>query len=59
MTPEQLKSRNKKISEGQKRAWTDPEIRDRRMRAIRAFHDDPLYLAKARKNWGNRYTGKA
>jgi hypothetical protein len=49
MTPEQLKHRNQRISEGQRRAWRDPEIRARRSAAIRCAFDDPLFRAVMRK----------
>jgi hypothetical protein len=48
MTPEQLKERNRRISEGQKQAWADPEIRARRTAAIRKAWDDPLLSADMR-----------
>ena len=35
MTPEQLANRNARIAIGQRRSWTDPEIRARRVAAIR------------------------
>lgn len=49
MTPEQLAARNAATSEGQKRAWQDPDIRARRSAAIRAAKDDPLQCALRRK----------
>jgi hypothetical protein len=49
MTPEQLKHRNQRISEGQRRAWTDPEIRARRSASIRRVFDDPLFRAVMRR----------
>jgi hypothetical protein len=45
MTAEQLAARNAAISEGQRRAWTDPIKRARRTAAIRAAWDDPLARA--------------
>ena len=49
MTPEQLAARNAATSEGQKRAWQDPDIRARRSAAIRAAKEDPLQCALRRK----------
>ncbi len=45
MSPEQLAARNRAISEGQKRAWRDPDIRARRSAAISRAFDDPLKRA--------------
>ena len=45
MTPEQLKAPNAAISEGQKRAWANPTIRERRSAAIAKAQDDPLHRA--------------
>lgn len=49
MTPEQLDRRNALVAEGQRRAWSDPEIRARRAAAIRASLDDPLRRAVERE----------
>jgi hypothetical protein len=48
VTPEQIAARNANISEGQRRAWADPEIRKRRSAAIGRAQDDPLYRAVMR-----------
>jgi hypothetical protein len=42
VTPEQLARRNRAISQGQKRAWRNPEIHARRSAAIARAWDDPL-----------------
>jgi hypothetical protein len=49
VTPEQLQNRNTRISEGQARAWRDPEIRKRRSTAIAQAFDDALFRAVMRK----------
>ena len=49
MTPAQLEHRNARVAEGQRRAWADPEIRARRIAAIRAGKDDPLCRAIQRQ----------
>ena len=49
MSPEQLANRNARISEGQARAWRDPEIRERRTTAIAAAWDDALRRALMRE----------
>jgi hypothetical protein len=49
MTPEQLAYRNARIAEGQKRAWRNPEIRERRSAAIAKAFDDPLCRAVMRE----------
>ena len=53
MTPAQLRRRNAAIAAGVRRAWADPVKRERWTAAIRKYHDDPMYLAAARKNWAN------
>lgn len=45
VTAEQLKARNAKIAEAQRRAWRDPEIRARRSAAIARAWDEPLRRA--------------
>jgi hypothetical protein len=49
VTPEQLANRNAHISEGQARAWRDPEIRQRRTTAIATAWDDALLRAQHRE----------
>ena len=49
MSPEQLANRNARISEGQTRAWRDPEIRARRTTAIANAWDDALLRALMRE----------
>jgi hypothetical protein len=45
MTPDQLQARNCAISQGQRRAWRNPEIRARRSAAIARAQDCPLHRA--------------
>jgi hypothetical protein len=49
LTPEQIAFRNARISEGQARAWRDPEIRKRRSTAIAQAFDDALFRAVMRE----------
>jgi hypothetical protein len=45
VTLAELLERNRRIGEGQRRAWRDPGIRARRTKAIRNAWDDPLRRA--------------
>ena len=49
MTPDQLAHRNARVAEGQRRAWQDPDIRERRSKAIAASKDCPLHRALMRE----------
>jgi chromosome segregation ATPase len=48
MTLDQLKRRNAAIAVGQRRAWGNPEIKRKRVAAIRAAWEDPLLRAYQR-----------
>jgi hypothetical protein len=49
MSPEQRERRNRAISEGQRRAWANSAIHERRSAAIRHAWDDPLRRASMSK----------